>query len=168
MSAFGGVAGAKTPTVRGPTFFFKTEFNMITNRFEAVSCQACGRKVKRKSRQQRFCSDRCRDFSRRENKARTAIKIGAGYVDSAEPTNPPKISNETNGLQRAKTGSSIPLNLLGGYRWRSAVSVNPAVLRTIIHREIGDALASKPAGPQHITNPTQRPSRMTINMRCGS
>jgi hypothetical protein len=36
-----------------------------------------------------------------------------------------------------KTGSNIPLNLLGGYRWSNAVSVDPAVLRTIIHCEVG-------------------------------
>jgi predicted nucleic acid-binding Zn ribbon protein len=36
------------------------------NRLEAVSCAACGRKVKRQSRQQRYCSDRCRKFASRE------------------------------------------------------------------------------------------------------
>jgi hypothetical protein len=87
--------------------------------------------------QQRYCSDRCRDFARRENKARTAIKNPVGYRDSGEPTNSPKSPSKINGLQRAKTGSSIPLNLLGGYRWPNAVSVDPAVLRTIIHREVG-------------------------------
>jgi predicted nucleic acid-binding Zn ribbon protein len=44
---------------------------VVTNRFEAVSCGACGRKVKRKSRQQKFCSDRCRKFAAHELEART-------------------------------------------------------------------------------------------------
>ena len=36
----------------------------ITNRFELVRCEACGRRVKRKSRQQLYCSDRCREWSK--------------------------------------------------------------------------------------------------------
>jgi hypothetical protein len=66
----------------------------VTNRFEAVSCQACGRKVKRQSRQQRYCSDRCRDFARRENKARTAIKNLPGYLHSGEPSIKPTLQSE--------------------------------------------------------------------------
>jgi endogenous inhibitor of DNA gyrase (YacG/DUF329 family) len=107
------------------------------NRFEAVSCHACGRKVKRKSRQQRYCSDRCRQFALRENKARTAIKNPVMGQDTGRVTNPPKSASKINGLQGAKTGSSIPFNVLGGYRWPKAVSVDPAVLRTIIRREVG-------------------------------
>jgi hypothetical protein len=33
-----------------------------------VKCSACGRTVRRKSRQQRYCSDRCRVYAQRENK----------------------------------------------------------------------------------------------------
>ena len=110
----------------------------VTNRFEAVSCQACGRKVKRQSRQQRYCSDRCRDFARRENKARTAIKNSRGYLHSGEPTNPLILSSKNKGLQRQKTGSSIPLNVLGGYRWSNAVGVDRRLLRKIIMAEVGE------------------------------
>jgi hypothetical protein len=98
----------------------------VTNRFEAVNCQACGRKVKRKSRQQRYCSDRCRDFAWRENKA------------SGQPTNPIFLSNKNNRLQGRQTGSSIPLNVLGGYRWPNAVGVDHGLLRKIVRAEIGD------------------------------
>lgn len=107
------------------------------NRFEAVSCHACGRKVKRKSRQQRYCSDRCRVYAQRENKARTAINNAVVGQDSGSVMNPPKSASKINGLQGAKTGSTIPLNLLGGCRWPNAVSVDPAVVRTIIRREVG-------------------------------
>jgi len=110
----------------------------ITNRFEAVSCQACGRKAKRQSRQQRYCSDRCRDFARRENKARTAIKNPVGHLDSGEPTNPLILSRKNKGLQGQKTGSSIPLNVLGGYRWPNAVGVDRGLLRKIIMAEVGE------------------------------
>ena len=110
----------------------------VTNRFEAVSCQACGRKVKRQSRQQRYCSDRCRDFARRENKARTAIKNPPGYPGSGQPTNPHFLSNKNNELRGPKSGSSIPLNVLGGYRWPNAVGVDRGLLRKIIMAEVGE------------------------------
>jgi hypothetical protein len=57
--------------------------------------------------------------------------------DTGRVTKPRKSASKINGLQGAKTGSTIPLNLLGGYRWPNAVSVDPAVLRTIIRREVG-------------------------------
>src|SRR5215469_6044034 len=88
-----------------------------TNKHETFACGACGRRVARKSRQQKFCSDRCRDYARRENKARTAIKNPVGYLDTGQPTNPPFLANKNNELRGRKTGSSIPLNVLGGYRW---------------------------------------------------
>jgi len=114
----------------------------VTNRFETFRCQACGRGVKRKSRQQRFCSDRCRDFARRERDAsqinvRTAIKNAAGYQGSGQPTNPLFLSNKNNDLQGQKSGSSIPLNVLGGYRWPNAVGVERGLLHKIISAEVG-------------------------------
>jgi len=109
----------------------------VTNRFEAVSCQACGRKVKRQSRQQRYCSDRCRDFARRENKARTAIKNASGYPGSGQPTNPPFFINKNNELRGAKSRSSLPLNVLGGFRWPNSIAVEGTVLKKIIRAEIG-------------------------------
>ena len=71
----------------------RTAGRTVTNRFETFRCQACGRGVKRKSRQQKFCSDRCRDFARRERdasqiNARTANKNSVGYQGSGQPTNP--------------------------------------------------------------------------------
>src|SRR5215469_17828147 len=111
----------------------------ITNRFEVVTCQACGRRVARKSRQQKFCSDRCRDFARRENKARTAIKNSDLGQDTRQPTNPSKISKENSWLRTAKSGSSVPLNVLGGYRWANSIAVERELLRKIVRAEIGAA-----------------------------
>jgi endogenous inhibitor of DNA gyrase (YacG/DUF329 family) len=107
------------------------------NRFEAVTCAACGRRVARASRQQRYCSDRCRDFAYRENKARTAIKNPAEYQDSGQPTQPFFFPKKNNGLQGRKSGSSTPLNVLGGYRWPNAGGVERDLLRKIIRAEIG-------------------------------
>jgi len=86
----------------------KTE--LVTNRFEIVNCQACGRRVARKSRQQRYCGDRCRQHF---------------------------LSNKNNGVQGAKSGSSIPLNVLGGCRWPDAVPVDRDVLRKVVRAELG-------------------------------
>jgi endogenous inhibitor of DNA gyrase (YacG/DUF329 family) len=71
-----------------------------------VACAACGRAVVRRSRQQRYCSGRCRQFALRENKARTAIKNSAEGEDTGRVTDPPKKSNGFNGLQGAKAGSN--------------------------------------------------------------
>ena len=113
----------------------------VTNRFETFRCQACGRGVKRKSRQQRFCSDRCRNYAHRnapsQINGRTAIKNASGYLDSGRVTNPFFLSNKNNGLQGRKSGSSIPLNVLGGYRWPNAVGVNGGLLRKITRAEVG-------------------------------
>src|SRR6516164_3924352 len=109
-----------------------------TNKHETFACGACGRRIARKSRQQRYCSDRCRDYARRENKARTAIKNSVGYQGSGQPTNPLFLSNKNNELQRQKTGSSMPLNVLGGYRWPSSITVERDLLRNVIKAEIGE------------------------------
>ncbi len=111
---------------------------LTANKFEAVRCAACGRSVTRKSRQQRYCSDRCRQYGGRENKARTAIKNATGYQGSGRVTNPLFFSNKTNVLQGQKSGSSIPFNVLGGYRWPNA-AVDRGLLRRIVRAEIGDA-----------------------------
>ena len=108
------------------------------NRFEAVTCAACGRRVARANRQQRYCSHRCRDFAYRENKARTAIKYSVVGVDTGQPTQPLFFSKKNNVLQQDKSGSSIPLNVLGGYRWPNASGVERELLRKIVRAEIGD------------------------------
>ena len=112
----------------------------VTNRFETFRCQACGRSVKRKSRQQRFCSDRCRNYAHRnasQINGRTAIKNASGYIDSGAVTNPHFLSSKNNVLRGPKSGSSIPLNVLGGYRWSNAVDVERDLLRKIIRAEVG-------------------------------
>jgi endogenous inhibitor of DNA gyrase (YacG/DUF329 family) len=109
----------------------------VHRRDAPVACEACGRRVARKSRQQKFCSDRCRQFALRENKARTAIKNAPGYQDSAPVTNPQFLSNKNNELQRAKSGSSIPLNVFGGYRWPNAPQLDRHTWANVIRREIG-------------------------------
>ena len=121
------------------TFVNETIPHGNSRRDASVKCGACGRTVRRKSRQQRYCSDRCRDYARRENKARTAIKNPVLDSDTGQPTNPLFLSNKNNSLQGAKSGSSIPLNVLGGYRWPNAPRLDASTLANVIRREIGDA-----------------------------
>jgi hypothetical protein len=114
----------------------------VTKRFETFRCQACGRGVKRKSRQQRFCSDRCRNYAHRnapsQIKGCTAIKNASGYLDSGAVTKPHFLSSKNNELRGPKSGPSIPLNVLGGYRWPNAVGADRGRLRQIVRAEIGD------------------------------
>ena len=113
-----------------------------TNKYETFACGACGRRVARKSRQQRFCSDRCRNYAHRnapsQINGRTAIKNASRYLDSGAVTNPHFLSSKNNELRGPKSGSSTPLNVLGGYRWPNAVDVDRGLLRKIVRAEIGD------------------------------
>jgi hypothetical protein len=109
----------------------------VQRRDAPVTCDACGRRVARKSRQQKFCSDRCRQFAARENKARTAIKNPVVGQDTGHVTDPPKSANKINALQGAKSGSTIPLNVLGGYRWPNAPKLDRHTWANVIRREIG-------------------------------
>jgi endogenous inhibitor of DNA gyrase (YacG/DUF329 family) len=114
----------------------------MIHRLETLRCGACGRSVARKAKQQRFCSDRCRQYALRENKARTAIKNPAEYQDSGPVTNPLFLSNKNNGLRGQKSRFSVPLNLLGGYRWPGAGSIDGETLRKILRAEIGGKVSS--------------------------
>ena len=105
----------------------------VTNRFEVVNCQACGRRVARKSRQQRYCSDRCRDYEKGQRRVRKSFLS----TDTRASPNPPFLLNQNNELRGPKSGSSIPFNVLGGYRWAGAVSVDRDVLRKVVRAELG-------------------------------
>jgi hypothetical protein len=104
----------------------------VTNRFEAVNCQACGRRVARKSRQQRYCSDRCRDYEKGQRRVRKSFLS----TDTRASPNPVFLSNKNNELLEPKSGSSIPLNVLGGYRWPNSIAVDGALLRKVVAAEI--------------------------------
>jgi hypothetical protein len=108
----------------------------------AVRCPTCGRSVKRRSHHQKYCSDRCRVYAHRENavsqiNARTAIKNPAGYQHSGAVTCDAFLSSKLNELQASATGSSTPLNILGGYRWPNAAGIDRELLRKIVRTEIG-------------------------------
>ena len=101
-----------------------------------VRCEVCGHTVTRRSRQQRYCSDRCRQFALRENKARTAFKNSVLGQDTGRVTNPPKKSNGFNGLHGANPGPTpriygprdvIVTELIDGFNWTAVVSPDGVV-----------------------------------------
>jgi hypothetical protein len=106
---------------------------IVAFRGETIKCAACGRSVSRKSRQQRFCSDRCRDYEKGQRRVRKSFLS----TDTRAAPNPHFLSNKNNELPGAKSGSSIPLNLLGGYRWPGATKPDRKVLENILRAEIG-------------------------------
>jgi hypothetical protein len=90
-----------------------------------VVCLSCGKHVKRKARQQRFCSAHCKE------KARTRVRKAFLTPDTGAPSNPPKKISQFNALQRAKSLSShrilaskhvLALEVFGGRVWQHATS----------------------------------------------
>jgi hypothetical protein len=101
-----------------------------------VHCPVCDRTVQRKSRNQQFCSTRCRQQAHYEK------SVAEGRFDpvlggqAALPTSTPKKSNGTNGLQAAKSRSTscicgprdvIEVELFAGRDWTPAVSPDGVV-----------------------------------------
>jgi hypothetical protein len=80
-----------------------------------LKCAVCERIATRQSRQQQFCSTKCRMKAFRK-------KMPASIQDSGSVTNPHKFSSRNNVLEWPKSESSIscngPLNLLGGGSWK--------------------------------------------------
>ena len=90
----------------------KTERVLATRRDEPVTCAACGRRVQRRMRGQRYCSARCRE----KNRGRVR-KAFLGH-DTRAPTTPIKKYSSINGLEDVQTGASTgipaPAALRGG------------------------------------------------------
>ena len=103
-----------------------------------VTCIACGKRVRRKGRKQKYCSRRCRQRDYWDRRA--LAKISA--LDTGHSTTPRKSSSNVNGLERRKSRPtalfSVPLNLLGGgsWRWPGTPKLDPVVRENIIGAEI--------------------------------
>jgi hypothetical protein len=112
--------------------------HLAHRRDQIVACPTCGRQVRRKARQQIYCSGACRkrafeaergaptdppkkanDVSApRDCEATDALKNGGRRPDSGAPTNPPKKINGANSLQALKSQSRVPPDL-----WREILAV---------------------------------------------
>ena len=96
----------------------------VVDRDAPVICEACGRAVARKARQQRYCSDRCRESCKKRSR-----KAGMGGYTGAPPK-PPKSSKQIIGVRGGKIGSIpsvfAPAHILEqevfAGRWERAVS----------------------------------------------
>jgi hypothetical protein len=114
---------------------------IAVHRTDPVCCPVCDKKVERRSRQQRYCSPRCKRSANR--KAVYALKKSARYPYSGQGDASLKSARQNNGLQRPETGSSVscdgPINILGGcsFRWSGAVGLDSKTLARIIWSEIG-------------------------------
>jgi hypothetical protein len=96
-----------------------------------VKCPVCDRVVPRASRQQKFCSARCRKRNAYAENARTDGFSGGLLHYTANGTEPPKKSNGINGLHAAKMGSNprirgphrvIESELIAGRDWTAVIS----------------------------------------------
>jgi len=125
-----------------------------------VVCASCGREIARRARQQRFCSDRCKERGRTRCRKKTAVhalKIEPRYPSSGAPTDPPKKASNFNAVQRAKSRPSlhilapaqvVAVEVFGGV-WHESTSsdgvaiqtrrIRPRALVTSAAHALGDA-----------------------------
>jgi len=122
----------------------------MTRRIETFRCAACGRSGARRSPDQRFCADRCREYA----EAQKPVSAEDGHRDTSPPPkthqrpfksisskNGRKIPKEINGVKTPILEvRDAPINLLGGYRWPRAHSLDRETLRKILRAEIGEAV----------------------------
>jgi endogenous inhibitor of DNA gyrase (YacG/DUF329 family) len=117
-------------------------FREASRRDSPVTCVACGKRVGRRGRKQKYCSRRCRQ---RDYWDRCALaKISAVVTHhSAHSTTPRKSSSKFNALQRSKTRrlgfGKAPLNLLGGgeWCWPGTTQLDAPTRSKIVCAEIG-------------------------------
>jgi hypothetical protein len=117
-------------------------FREASRRDSPVRCVACGKRVGRKRRTQKFCSRRCRQRDYWDRRALAKISAVVTH-HSAHSTTPCKSSSKFNALQRPKTRrlgfGKAPLNLLGGgeWRWPGTTQLDAKTRATIVCTEIG-------------------------------
>jgi hypothetical protein len=78
--------------------------------------------------------------------------------DTRASPHPLFLSNKNNELRGPKSGSSIPLNVLGGYRWPNAVGADRGLLRQIVRAEIGAWVLEKAEGIGSAPDQSDEPS----------
>jgi hypothetical protein len=110
------------------------EPNRARHRDQMVICPGCERRVARKSRQQTYCSTRCRKrgaYAKNGRNGRTAIYSDGLGRDSGLGTDPHRKDNDFNALQWSKSGSStgihgarrvVEAELFAGREWREVTS----------------------------------------------
>jgi hypothetical protein len=121
---------------QGMSDMIEPERKLAARRDKPVTCQRCGRAVKRKARQQRFCSDRCSMRARsvryrQQRMAVGALKNGGSYPTKGRATQPIQNINDFNGSQPQFSQSSsrisaprhvIEVECFDGHIWTPAAS----------------------------------------------
>jgi hypothetical protein len=74
---------------------------------DAVVCRSCGTRVRRKARQQSYCSTRCRKRGHYARRVQRGDFSRAAGTDTALGTNPPKKTRSFNSLQGVKLQSRL-------------------------------------------------------------
>lgn len=99
---------------------------------ERLQCPICERTFRRRARQQRHCSTRCRKQAWRKTPTE-ALKKLPRYPYSGGGTNPPKKLRDLNALQGQKSGSRphicgprsvIESEIVAGRKWTEVVSAD--------------------------------------------
>ena len=104
---------------------------LARRRDQHVLCPACGKRTKRKSRQQVYCSPKCRKAGAYARNGRTAINFPASVRHTGLGTKSPKNVNGFNALHPPKSASSagivapravIEAEVFAGREWREIES----------------------------------------------
>jgi len=111
-----------------------TRTRAARRRDQVVVCPSCGRRVLRKSRQQTYCSTRCRKRGLYAENVRRGVYNPTGGRNGPVGTNPPKKADKHNALRLTKTQSNPRINaaprevieaeLFADRRWRSVTSAD--------------------------------------------
>src|SRR5262249_57203702 len=131
--------------------------------------------VPRKARQQRFCSDRCRERNKEGERGKKRSRKALLGGDTGAPPAPLKKANGFNTLPAPKSGSSIALQaprhvieaeLFGGREWQPVISSGGVVCEvgTLRQRALRNGGAAGPtlrarnsSAWKRSTNPTAVP-----------
>jgi hypothetical protein len=103
----------------------------------ALACATCRKAIepKRGSRRQRYCTDACKMTAARAKKWAKRYEI-PDPLRSVK--NIKAISTSCKGDFRGRAfPAKAPLNLIGGYSWSDAISVDPKLITKILRTEIG-------------------------------
>ena len=107
--------------------------NRARHRNDMVVCPGCERRVARKSRQQTYCSPKCRARGHYKKNGRGRVFYGDWGRDSAFLTDPLIKDSDFNALQWSKSGSStgivgpqhvIQAEVFGSREWHEVISAD--------------------------------------------
>jgi hypothetical protein len=129
-------------------------------------CQHCGAEIrsrKRSGRKAAFCSYKCRDAARRNRNF-----VGSGNTRKGTQAIPRNASKSSTNSSHCKgdfadrgRARSVPLNLLGGYRWPGAEPLDADTREKIYWAEIGEP----PGQRQRVVKKRQTPKHVIGDAR---